>query len=252
MALIRQADARTMARDAVVLDLGDLVAQGELLKARNRAEADQILAEARAERERLLKGAAEEGRREGLARGLEEGQKQGRAAGRAEAVKEHQQALANLQEAWGAALGLFDADRDRMLMEARHDVVRLAALVAEMVTKRALALEPARVADQLAAVLSLITRPSRLTVTLHPDDEALAREALPALSAKFEGAKHAELVPDASMERGSCVVRNATGGEIDATIRTQLQRIVETLLPGGDAAPAGDGPASPVPSEPLP
>jgi flagellar biosynthesis/type III secretory pathway protein FliH len=245
VALIRQANAKSMARDAIVLNLGDLVAQGELLKARARAEADQIVAAANAERDRLLKGAAEEGRKTGHAQGLEEGLRQGRDAGRAEAVKSQHEALARVQDAWVSALGSFDADRDRMLPEARHDIVRLAALVAEMVTKRTVELEPARVADQVAAVLALVTRPSRLAVAVHPDDEPVVREALPGLAARFESANHAELVADASLSRGSCVVRNATGGEIDASIETQLRRIVDTLLPVPEA------PVHPAP-EPRP
>src|SRR5690242_59863 len=100
MALIRQANAKTMARDAIVLDLGDLAARGKLLKARARAEADQILAGATAERDRLIKGAAEEGRREGLAKGLEEGRKQGVESGRKEALASHDGALKKLEAAW--------------------------------------------------------------------------------------------------------------------------------------------------------
>jgi flagellar biosynthesis/type III secretory pathway protein FliH len=248
VALIRQANAKSMARDAIVLDLGDLVAQGELLKARARAEADQILAEARTERDRLRRGAAEEGRREGLARGQEEGQKQGRETGRAEAVALHRETLAKLQESWVGALAFFDGDRDRMLLEARLDIVRIASIVAEMVTKRALHLEPDRVTDQLAAVLSLIARPTRLTVAVHPDDEPCIREALPALTTTFAAAGHAELTPDPTLERGSCVVRTATGGEIDASIRTQLRRIADTLLPEGAPPVAPDTADPPAPS----
>lgn len=246
MALIRQANAKAMARDAIVLDLGDLAAQGELLKARARAEADQIVAESRAERKRLLDGAAEEGRREGLARGLEEGRKQGADAGKKEAIAAQRETLSKLESAWGAALAAFESSRDQMLLEAKEDIVKLAAIVAELVTKRAMVLEPSRVADQLGAVLGLLSRATRLVVSVHPDDESILREALPALAATLPAATHVEFATDPALERGSCVARSGSGGVIDASIRTQLQRISETLVPNPapvPEAPSGAGEA---------
>lgn len=251
MALIRQSLAQTVARDAIVLDLGDLVKQGEQLKARARAQADQILAEARAERERLIKGAAEEGRRQGLAQGMEEGKKQGEAAGRQAGLAETRERLAKLESAWGAALEGFSAERDGMLLEARQDVLRLALLAAELVTKRAVVSRPETVVDQLGAILALLVRPTRLVIRVHPDDLVMAKEAMPGLAERYSAAGHVEIVGDAELGRGSAVAKTAGGGSIDASIRTQLERVVAMLMPeagaeaqaaeGGDQS-AGDGP----------
>jgi flagellar biosynthesis/type III secretory pathway protein FliH len=240
MALIRHSAAQTLARDAVVLDLGDLVRQGETIKAKARAEADQILAAAKAERDRLVAGAAEDGRAQGFARGQEEGRKQGQEAGRLAALAEFREKLATLDKGWTAGLGAFGAERERMLLEAKTDVVRLAATVAELVTKRIVELKPEVVSDQVGAVLSLLTRPTRLTLAVNPDDEPLVREALPGLCQRFAAAAHVEITGDASVGRGGCLARTSGGGVIDATVRTQLERIAETLLPGTGAAPAAD------------
>jgi flagellar biosynthesis/type III secretory pathway protein FliH len=251
MALIRHANARTIARDAIVLDLGDLAAQGELLKARARAEADQILEHAKAERQRMYAGAAEEGRRDGLAKGLEEGRKQGHAAGKSEALAAETEKLKKLDAAWQAALGSFESERDRTLLDARQDIVRLAAIVAEMVTKRALLLEPDRVVDQLGAVLSLVSKSTRVAIAVHPDDEPILRDALPSVASRMGSGAHVEFTPDATVERGSCVARTGTGGIIDASIRTQIQRIIGVLLPG-QAGANGTPLAAPTPPEPAP
>src|SRR5690606_929417 len=104
MALIRKSVAETLSREAIVLDLGDLVRQGEQIKARARAEADRILAEAQAERQRLIADAAEVGRQEGFARGVEEGRKQGEAAGRDAALGEWREKLIALESGWTQAL----------------------------------------------------------------------------------------------------------------------------------------------------
>lgn len=245
MALIKHAEARDLAREAIVLDLGDLARQGEQLRSRSKAEADAILANARAERDRLLAGAREEGRREGLELGLAEGRRQGAEQGRAEALAEAKASLDAMVAAWTSALGSFEGQRDAMLLEARRDVLRLALKIAEKVTKRAIRLDPAVVKDQLAAVLSLVTKPTGLTIAVHPDDLARARETLPALCERLARGSHVELVADASLAPGSCVARTAGGGEIDASIDGQLDRIVEALLPGeaSSQGEAGEGDA---------
>jgi flagellar assembly protein FliH len=245
MAMIRQSNAGTMARDAVVLDLGDLKRQADSIRARARAEAELILAQARAEREKILAGAAEQGKAAGYAAGLEEGCAAGSAQGRAAAVAEIKPVLAALEQAWSASLQEFVGARQTLLAEARHDVLRLAVRMGELVTKRVLELNPAAVADQLAAVLALILRPTRLIVAVHPDDVPILRESLPDLASRFEAAAHVELQNDPSLDRGSCIVRCAPdgrfgAGEIDASIQTQLERIIETLLPS----------TSPIPPEP--
>jgi hypothetical protein len=80
-------------------------------------------------------------------------------------------------------------------------------------------------------VLELVGRPTRLVVRINPEDIERTKRDLPALAARFAGAAHAELLPDASLSRGS-IVAATEAGEIDATIETQLDRIVESLLPG--------------------
>jgi flagellar biosynthesis/type III secretory pathway protein FliH len=147
--------------------------------------------------------------------------------------------LAKVEAGWQASLAAFDAARDRMLLEARQDVLRLAVLIGEMVTKRALAIEPGRVADQLEAVLATLAKPSRLTIAVNPDDQDLVRQALPGLSEKYAAAVHVEITTDASLARGSCVARTGGGGIIDASIATQLERIVETLMPAPETVAPG-------------
>jgi hypothetical protein len=77
MALIKHSNSRDIARDAVVLDLGDLQRQAALITRAAHDQAAAVLAEARAERERIVAGAAEAGR----AAGFEEGWSRGGAQG---------------------------------------------------------------------------------------------------------------------------------------------------------------------------
>lgn len=257
MALIKHASATTLTRDAVVLDLGDLQRQGEQIVESARRRAEAVIREAQAERDLLIAGAADRGHQEGLARGLAEGTAKGIEEGRATAMQESKPRFDVLQKSWTEALDHFLATREQMLHEAELAVLRLAVVIAEKVTKRAVQLDPSIVVEQVRAVLATIVRPATLVLAVHPEDRPLVEKALPDLVRRFPAVNHAEVADDPSLERGSCVARTrgvgdggesgsnpAVSGEIDASIRTQLDRIVETLLPSGpDAAPtsAGDG-----------
>jgi flagellar assembly protein FliH len=231
VAVIRQGDAGRVASRATALDLGDLAAQAERVRALAREQAEATLRAAHVERERLLSSAREEGRRSGHAEGLAKGLEEGRAQGRKEAQQAHAAVLGSLQQAWAEALEGFALERDAILAEARQDVLRLAVLLAEKVTKRAIEIDHEVAAAQLESVLALVARPTRLIVRVHAMDEPIVREALPGLMAKFPAAQHVELRSDDQIERGSCVARTEGGGWLDASVKTQLDRLAVALLP---------------------
>lgn len=233
MALIRQNAALRVAQDAIVLDLGDLARQGDAVRAAARKEAEAILTRAAAERERLVAGGREEGLAQGLAEGRAKGEKLGRAAGEEKALAEHKATLATLEAAWNGALDAFEKERSALIEEAGRETVRLAAMIAERVVKRVVAMDGSVVRGQLEAALQLVTRPTRLVVTVNPADEELVRRALPVLAARLAQARDVEVRTDESVSRGGVIARHAGGGWIDAGVESQLDRIVDALLPGG-------------------
>jgi flagellar assembly protein FliH len=232
MALVRMSEAAVMTRDAIVLDLGDLRRQGQRLIDVARAEAVRIEQDAQADRAQIIEGADKIGFEQGYARGLEEGRKAGTEQGIAQALAQAAPELQRLSTGWAAALDGFIQTRERFLAEGQQDVVRLAAMIATKVCKRQVELDPMIVAVQMAEVLALVLRPTRLHVTCHPDDRELLTRAIPTLAARTQHSVTVELVDDPALARGSCVARLAEGGgQIDASIDTQLQRIVDALLP---------------------
>lgn len=246
MALIKHANAGQLAREAIVLDLGDLSRQGQQLIESARARAEQLLAEARSERDRIIAGAAEKGHAQGLAKGLEEGRKKGEELGRAAAAAERKAQIEQIEKSWSTALAEFAALRDSMLAQAHIEVLKLSMLIARKVIKREIEADPRIVEEQMRAVLATITRPTELLIRVNPEDLEVARAALPGLTAAFEAVRSASIEPDAALARGSCIactrggVSEALGGgEIDGSIDSQLARIIEVLLPHepGSAAP---------------
>lgn len=237
MGLIKRAQFDPTREVGVPLDLGDLRRQGDEIRRLAQEEAERVLAEAHAERKRIVANAAQDGHAEGHAKGLEEGRAEGREQGRAEALEQTRADLSALSSKWAEALTLFEDDRSEMLISARQDVLRLALMLAEKVIKRRVESDQRVVLDQIASVLSMISAPTRLTIRVHPSDGELARDALPDMMARCANAQHIEIVEDLSLERGSCIARTPAGGEFDASVRAQLDRIVEELMPHRMEAP---------------
>lgn len=232
MAVIKRERASIVASQAVVLDLADIARQGEALLESARREAARIVAAAREERDRLIAGASQTGHAEGYERGVREGRASGEAEGRSLAHGAHAEQLAALEAAWSEALGELQRRRDHLLVECRREVLGIALEIAGRVTHRVVSGDDRVVCDQIEAVLRLAVKPTRAVIAVSPADEAIARAELPAIVARLTGIEAAELAVDHTLSPGSCILRTASGGEIDASLRTQLDRIAAALVPG--------------------
>jgi len=239
MALIPNSLARTLTRDAVVLDLGDLAAQAERLTTQSTAHAAAILAAAAVERERLLSGAKAAGYAAGLKEGRAEGHEAGRAQGCEEAATAARAQYAHLSAAWSAALETFNQDRDSMLAAAREDLLRLAVRFAERIVKRIILFDDKVVSRNLQAILPLVMRDTRCAIRIHPSDVPSVRKVLPDVASGVAApTSHVQITPSDSLPPGSCIIETPKGGTIDASVLTQLDRLVEALLPGSSVRAA--------------
>lgn len=251
MALIRRSDHDTFVSGATVLNMADIRAQAKMVEDQAAARAAEILRAAQQERERIIHGARDLGYAEGVRRGVEEGKAMGAAEAKSICLNESRSRLSNLESRWMTALAEFEAARETMLAEARKDLIRLSLRVAEGVLKRAVDTDPGIVSRQLEVALEMLTKPSRVMVAINPEDESHVRDSLPALMKKCQKAEHIELVIDPGLARGSCSVRTA-GGEINAGIWTQIERIADGLLLGGSPADSIRGGAELSSSESRP
>ncbi|MFM9958279.1 MAG: FliH/SctL family protein [Phycisphaerales bacterium] len=249
--LIKNSNSKLMAREAVVLDLGDLTSQADVIKREASAAAERIVRTAREERSRILSGAEEQGRRDGREAGLREGLEEGRAAGRAEALAAEAAALKAIQQRWTEALAAFEAERSDLLSEARSSLLQLAAALAERVTKRHVEADEHVLAAQLEAALRLVLAPTKLVIEVDPSERERTQKALPALMERLGGTDNAEVRPREGLGKGSVIVRTDRG-EIDASIATQVSRAVAALMgeePDADAASSASS-ASPLGAAP--
>lgn len=220
-----------MLKDAIVLDLGDVARQAERMRAQARQQAAQIVQEAEQRAQQLIDGAEGKGHEQGYQAGHEQGLAEGREQGRTEALEQMRQQLEALHATWMQTARQWDEQRTQLESDARQNVVEFAVKVAEKLVHRAVEVDPSVVIDQVAAALSHVLRPLDATVRIHPDDRPLLEEALPRLARDFNHLQHIELTEDDTLTRGGCVVTFGQG-QIDASLETQIDRIVHAMLPG--------------------
>jgi len=231
MGIIKRADLESYTRDAVPMDLGDLKRRGESIVAAAQNEAAQILKQAREDRQRLVDNADKVGSAKGYKDGLAKGLVEGIDNGTEQAHAERGQELATLVDQWTLSLKEWEHDRKELVLSARNEVIELAAQIASRVIKRVVDLDPEVVVDQLESVIETLVTPTDIRVRVHPGDIELLKRVMPAMVEQCAACNYAELVEDGTLMPGSCVISTKGGGELDASISTQLDRVVATLLP---------------------
>lgn len=242
MSVVKGHNAATLIKDAIVLDLGDLGRQAAKLQAAADAKAKKTVTDAQAEAARIIEAARSKGFEQGRAEGVALGRAEGQKLGRADAVQQLSAQLKQLTQAWAQSVNGWDARREEIDREAREAVLDLALHLAEKLVHRVVEVDPTVVQDQLASALTHVLSPMEVTVEICPADRPVLEFALPELLAEFGHLKHIKLVDDESVTPGGCVVTYGQG-QIDATIETQLRRVVELMIPDpGEHGDAGVAP----------
>ncbi len=173
-----------------------------------RAEAEALLAGAAARVDAALAAAHEEGFRAGVA----EGQAQLAAAAAAVA---------------GIAEGM-EARAARLQEDAVREATALAVEVAARILRAELAARPERVADVVRGAIRRAADRSALVARVSPADLAACRAAAPAIMEQMGGIARLEVVDDPRVSPGSSLLETAAG-DVDATVESQLARILEAL-----------------------
>lgn len=229
MALIKGAKSQLASRDAIVLNLGDLRQEADRMRVAAIAEQDRIIEQAKAERDRIMAGASEAGYDAGYSEGLTQGRAKGEQEGTERAYKESADRVREVEAALGSLLEDIEHERERIHKEAKSDLLLFACAFAERVTKKLVELEPSVVDDQLDAALKLVLGSTRLCIVIHPADRDVCERVAPSFARRRLSESPVQFEEDQSIGRGSVVVRTDKG-LIDATVNTQIERIVCSLL----------------------
>ena len=237
MPVIRNQQARHITPRAIALEMSDVHGEAAQLLASARTEANELLARARAEAEDLRAGILEEARQQGERAGHEAGLQRGRTEAMervlAEALEPHRQLFETLGPSWTEQVVRFGEERERLLDDARRELLSFALEIARRVTRRTIELDETVCVDQVAEALELLGRPASIHLSISPEDREVIEHALPGLLEKARITEGVELIESEEVPRGGCIL-STTDGAVDGRIETQLDRITESLLPGGE------------------
>ena len=236
MVIVKSQSASTLVRDAVVLDLGDLGRQAAKLRAAAEAKARQILTDARDEAKKIIDAAEKTGFDQGHARGLAEGTEKGHAQGHAEALAAGADQVKKTTERFVAVAADWDQRRADFERDARAALLDFALAFSRKLTHRVIETDPRVVVDQVAGALDRVLEPTDAVIRIHPDDRTVLQEVLPDLLAGAANLQHVTLADDPEVGRGGCVL-GLRGGDVDASIQTQMRRITQLLVPGSGPEP---------------
>ena len=227
MALIKANLAPSSVR---AFSMADIEKHAQALIMRARQQADQILAGARAEAELIKERARAEGSAEGSLEGQSRGRAEGQKAGREDATRQMTQALTSAVTALNSAAATIDSSRRELEGTAVHDVLELALLLADRIARRQGKLDRSVAVTNVTEAVRLVVGATSVRIAISPADRAVIEETLPAIRLTLPRLQHIELVTEDAMAPGGCRVYTA-GGEIDATLDTQLARIAADLMP---------------------
>ena len=233
MSVIKSTQSRPSFAGTSLYDLSDLRLGAEQALARARAEADRLVGDAKREVERVFsesrESGFEQGKAEGYATGLLEGRAAGEAAGRAEARAAHEALILALEQSISAEFGRWMSHRESVMRDAEREMAKIAILIAESVVRRQVTQDPAVVVRQVECAVALFARATRVAIEIAPEDEAMVRDAFPSLCAMLPADAEISLRARPGISRGGCVVRSSEG-TVDARIETQFRRIREGII----------------------
>lgn len=181
--------------------------------------------------------AYQRGRQDGLAAGRAQGHAQGLRKGRADEravadaeLAEARHALEDVRRSFEQALQALGGERNRLLDQARDDLLALALAIARKIVHTEVAASRDIAAHVARDALDAARDATVLHVRLNPRDREL-------LAADPCGLEAIALVADPAISPGGCIVETQCGA-IDATVETQWQQVTAALL---NAAGRPDG-----------
>lgn len=178
-----------------------------------KSKAEQILKDARRNKESIEM----EAYRKGLEMGQAEGQKM--------ALKRLEPLAETLRKAVDEVENLRKALTERHLM----DLLEVVLAISEKVIHREIHLAPDIILETIRAASAHLADTDAVILRLHPSDYEYIREIEELLKDKLTGRKGISFVEDGGIDRGGVLIETELG-TIDATIRSQIDHIRDVIM----------------------
>jgi type III secretion protein L len=180
-------------------DVEDAGRKARLLVEKAQAVAARIVADAEAERDRILAEAHDAGYRDGLVQ-------------------------------WNDAVAQALRAKDEYLAACEEDLLRLAVKIAGKIIGEQLRLHPETIASIVREALKSAPRERRLTIQVNPSEvDTVNRHLRKLLESVTFHPPEVEVVASETVAAGGCVIVSELG-RVDAQLETQLQAMERVLL----------------------
>ncbi|MCH2132356.1 MAG: hypothetical protein MK116_01275 [Phycisphaerales bacterium] len=228
MPVIKSNDSDGLSSQGLSLECVESRARAIIEKARGDAARvlQSAVATARAQADEIREQARQEGFETGQAEGLARGQE----AGQAEAHAAMREQLESLVSSWTTLLDDWTLHEQEVRQDAARRVLDLAVSLSERLVHRHVEVDPSIVVDQLRQALDLAQSPADLEIIVAESDRQRVHHALPGLLERFDAIGYVSIRACPEMAAGGCRLQ-MRGGEIDASLEVQLQRLTDAILP---------------------
>lgn len=235
--VIKFGEATRILDRLTTVDLADHLAEARAVLDRARAQAEQIVQGARNEELHIRQEAQRRGTEVGLSKGYEKGYADGESAGREAgqrsahdaAMRRYDEQCAGLVANFSRLVDEFDSRKEELLVSTERSLLEFSVKLASKLTFAVGALHRDAALANVDRAVRLVGLSTDLTVRVHPDDltaiDAFAKDVL----AHAEKSKAVKIVADDSFAPGGCKLQTDVV-EIDATLETQVNEIVDILL----------------------
>jgi len=213
----------------LIRGLDSLAAEAQNVMLDARQQAARVLADARSQADAACDAAAAKGYAEGLARGRSEGYDEGVRRGQTEAREQFGERSAELVEQLRRLVAELEAAHDETIHGGRCELLDFALAIAGKIVGRVAVRDVGAARENLRKALELAESRREMNVLVNPAQLDTLTEALPELAGSLGRNGPVRLVADASVSPGGVKLLTA-GGQIDATIETQLANVAEALL----------------------
>ncbi|MDI6874907.1 MAG: FliH/SctL family protein [Actinomycetota bacterium] len=180
----------------------------------------------------ILDAERERAREEGARRGYEEGFREGWEEARREA--------AELVRAAAALRDGLERARRELLAGLEREVAEMALEVGEKLALQKLDGNADSLGEMVRAVISRAADRRSLRVRMHPRDLRLLADRVREIASSFTDVEGMELVEDAEILPGGCVVETPAG-TIDGRLEERLERVRGAVLPEEGVEVTGPG-----------
>lgn len=154
-----------------------------------------------------------------------QGIEKGQAEGRKMVVKK----IEPLFETFRNAIDEISSMRESIIEVHQKQLLEIIFLITEKIIRRSIHLTPDIILDTVRAASIHLMETDEIRLRLHPSDFEYIREIEKVLSKKLSGKKNIHVFEDTAIDRGGIVIETEFG-EIDATIRSQIDHLKEELI----------------------